>query len=93
MSKFCKIFVTVALLAGTLVACKPDTSETAKPPAEVLAGDEVTSELVEYLFVQHSERVTLEDGILTLYEIGEDVLYFSDRPHRIVGRVLILYII
>ena len=26
------------------------------------------------------------EGVLTLGGIGEDVLYFSDRPHRIVGR-------
>jgi len=31
--------------------------------------------------------VTLAEGVLTLEGIGEDVLYFSDRPHRIVGRI------
>ena len=86
MSKFCKVLISVALLVGSLVACTADTPETTKPSDDTLPGDEVTSELVEYLFAQHSERVTLQDGILTLYEIGEDVLYFSDRPHRIVGR-------
>jgi hypothetical protein len=43
--------------------------------------------MVEYLFVQHAEGVTLAEGVLTLEGIGEDVLYFSDRPHRIVGRI------
>lgn len=42
--------------------------------------------MVEYLFVQHSEQVSLEDGVLTLDGIGESVLFFSDRPQRIAGR-------
>jgi hypothetical protein len=41
---------------------------------------------VEYLFVQHADKVTLENGVLTLEGVGDDVLYFSDRPDRIVGR-------
>lgn len=57
--------------------------------AEVLSIPKVhvsEAEAVECLFVQHAESVTLQDGLLTLEGIGEDVLYFSDRPHRIVGR-------
>ena len=44
------------------------------------------SVLVEYLFVQHADSVSLQDGTLVLEGIGETVLFFSDRPHRIVGR-------
>jgi len=40
---------------------------------------------VDYLFVQTAERVTLEDGVLTLHDINSSTLYFSDRPERIVG--------
>jgi hypothetical protein len=30
--------------------------------------------------------VALKEGVLTLEGVGDDVLYFSDRPHRVVGR-------
>jgi hypothetical protein len=42
--------------------------------------------LVELLFVQHANSVVLENGQLILEGISRDVLYFSDRPERIVGR-------
>jgi len=43
-------------------------------------------ETVDFLFVQYAESVTLEDGKLTLMGIQPETLYFSDRPHRVVGR-------
>lgn len=62
------------------------TEEMAEDVAAVAAEEEADVEMVEYLFVQHAEGVTLQDGALTLEGVGDDILYFSDRPHRIVGR-------
>ncbi len=45
------------------------------------------AKIVDYLFVQNAQAVSLKDGVLTLKGIGGDTLYFSDRPDRIVGRV------
>jgi hypothetical protein len=69
-----------------LAACSAETPETAKSQDELVPDEAESVEIVEYLFVQHAESVTLKDGLLTLEGIGDDVLYFSDRPHRIVGR-------
>lgn len=47
---------------------------------------EEAAELVEYLFIQHADGVRLADGKLFLDSISDSVMYFSDRPYRIVGR-------
>jgi len=76
------------LIIGTaaafmLIGC----SEPGEPPTNASTTEvDDEAELVEYLFVQHADKVSLENGVLTLEGIGNDVLYFSDRPHRIVGR-------
>ena len=87
----------VAALAVTLgfgvlgvIGCatpQEQAEETAEEATAMAIEEEAAVEEVEYLFVQHAESVTLAEGVLTLGGIGEDVLYFSDRPHRIVGRV------
>ena len=78
----------VAVLGlGGCAAPQEPTEEPAEETAAVATEEEGAVEEVEYLFVQHAEGVTLAEGVLTLEGIGEDVLYFSDRPHRIVGRV------
>jgi hypothetical protein len=82
-------------LAAVLVAgvwavsgCAAPQEPAEEAPAEEApaAEPEAEPELVELLFVQHSDSVTLADGVLTLEGIAGDVLYFSDRPHRVVGR-------
>jgi hypothetical protein len=60
-------------------------SATAQETGEGSAGA-AESELIELLFVQHAATATLKDGKLTLDGVGDSVLYFSDRPARIVGR-------
>lgn len=79
--------VAVVLMVGVVVvigcaAPEKPAGDPSTPPAE----KEAAVEEVEYLFVQHAESVTLADGVLTLEGVGDDVLYFSDRPERIVGR-------
>jgi hypothetical protein len=44
-------------------------------------------QMVDYLFVQHAEGVTIDNGFLRLKDVAIETLYFSDRPERIVGRV------
>ena len=84
--------VLVVAVLGVMGCAAPE--KTTEEEAEEMAADETAmaveeeaaEEMVEYLFVQHAEGVTLEEGVLTLEGIGDTVLYFSDRPHRIVGR-------
>ena len=86
------ISMAIVLVLGVVVvigcaAPEKADEEIAAEMAGAAAEAEAEQEMVEYLFVQHAEGVTLADGVLTLAGIGEDVLYFSDRPHRIVGRI------
>lgn len=82
-------FLIVAVIG--VLGCAAPEQAVEEAPAEMeeettAAEPEAEAEMVELLFVQHSDSVTLEDGVLTLVGIDDDVLYFSDRPHRVVGR-------
>jgi hypothetical protein len=77
-------FLIVAVFG--VMGCAPPQEPAEETTAAATEPEAAEVEMVEYLFVQHAEGVTLQDGVLTLEGIGEDVLYFSDRPHRIVGR-------
>ena len=79
-------YIQALLIGALMVACSTETPETTATGEQPAASEEADFEVVEYLFVQHAESVTLEDGLLTLEGIGGEVLYFSDRPQRIVGR-------
>jgi hypothetical protein len=79
-------YLRALLIGALLAACAAETPETTTTGKERTSDEETDFEVVEYLFVQHAESVTLENGLLTLEGIGDGVLYFSDRPHRIVGR-------
>jgi len=89
-------------LLSTIVSCQKAEDGTAEEnvateaaaaaenvTAEAVAADDQAAkeEMAEFLFVQYSESATLSEGILTLKGVAPDTLYFSDRPHRIVGRV------
>jgi hypothetical protein len=93
------VVVAVMLFSGAfaVIGCAtpettPDTTtdeaaeEMAEETTAMAAEEERDEEFAEFLFVQHANSVTLKDGLLTLEGIGDDVLYFSDRPNRIVGR-------
>jgi len=77
------ILVFGAAAAFLCVACSKSHEPATEPATSEVADD---AELVEFLFVQHAQKVSLENGVLTLGGVGRDVLYFSDRPDRIVGR-------
>ncbi|MEP1930628.1 MAG: hypothetical protein ABJJ37_05045 [Roseibium sp.] len=66
-----RTFITAAAAAGLA------------PGIAVAASEE---ELVDFLFVQTSESVSLSGGKLRLEGVNPDTLYFSDRPERVVGR-------
>jgi len=63
--------VLAAGLVSAVVSCKQASNEG----------------MADFLFVQYAESATLSEGVLTLKGVVPDTLYFSDRPHRIVGRV------
>ena len=80
------VLVVVGLPMSGCATPEQTADEATEEVAAVAAEEEADVEMVEYLFVQHAEGVTLQDGALTLEGVGDDILYFSDRPHRIVGR-------
>ena len=77
-------------LVGSVVSCNNAPQGTAEETvaAGVVAeeGQATKEEMAEFLFVQYAESATLSEGVLTLNGVAPDTLYFSDRPHRIVGR-------
>jgi len=91
-----------AVFVSTIVSCQKAGDGTAAEnvateavaAAENVATEVVTAddqatkeEMAEFLFVQYAESATLSEGVLTLKGVVPETLYFSDRPHRIVGRV------
>jgi hypothetical protein len=78
----------IVIFLGVMGCAAPEQTadEATEEVAAVAAEEEADVEMVEYLFVQHAEGVTLQEGVLTLEGVGDEILYFSDRPHRIVGR-------
>jgi hypothetical protein len=80
------LLVVVGLPMSGCATPEQTADEATVEVAAVAAEEEADVEMVEFLFVQHAEGVTLQDGVLTLEGVGDDILYFSDRPHRVVGR-------
>ncbi len=75
MMKFDRRGALKAVAAGSVLAAAS---------APVRAQDD---KVVDFLFVQNAKAVSLKNGVLTLGGIAGDTLYFSDRPHRIAGRI------
>jgi hypothetical protein len=69
--------IILAMLVLIISACSSKTEES---------GD--TTNAPEFLLVQNAESVILEDGQLRLVGVSPSTLYFSDRPDRIVGRLM-----
>jgi hypothetical protein len=44
-------------------------------------------EPARFLFVQNAQFASTHDGTLTLHQVSPDTAYFSDRPHRVAGKV------
>lgn len=73
----------LAVLGLVFCSCS-HTGTPAKAPATAGAAAETTKS-VEYLFVQTAKSVTSAGDTLTLHDVNQTTLYFSDRPDRIVG--------
>ena len=42
---------------------------------------------MSYLFVQTAAKIDYKDGVLTLYDVPRQTMYFTDRPNRVVGNM------
>lgn len=47
--------------------------------------DSTEPEMLELLFVQSARAASLDNGVLTLSDVHEATLFFTDRPERITG--------
>jgi len=47
----------------------------------------IAQKSVSLLFVQTAQKVDYKDGVMTLYGVPPQTMYFSDRPDRVVGNV------
>jgi hypothetical protein len=57
-------------------------TEQTKAPDSAATVDEI-----EALYVQTAERISYDDGRLTLHNVAPTTLFFSDRPDRVTGHV------
>jgi hypothetical protein len=39
------------------------------------------------LFVQTAQKIDYKDGVMTLYDVPTQTMFFTDRPNRVVGNV------
>ena len=49
------------------------------------SGENAESEMLELLFVQSARAADLHNGVLTLTDVHDSTLFFTDRPERITG--------
>jgi hypothetical protein len=40
-----------------------------------------------FLFVQSAKKIDYKDGVMTLYDVPGQTIFFSDRPNRVVGNL------
>jgi hypothetical protein len=40
-----------------------------------------------YLFVQSAKKIDYKNGVITLYEVPAQTIFFTDRPNRVVGNL------
>jgi hypothetical protein len=38
-----------------------------------------------FLFVQSAKKIDYKDGVMTLYDVPKQTMFFTDRPNRVVG--------
>ena len=71
------------LAAATLLAAAPLTSSLALAQAQA----EKNKDKVQLMFVQTADDLKADDKTLRLVNVGQQTLYFSDRPKRIAGHL------
>jgi hypothetical protein len=40
-----------------------------------------------FLFVQSAKKIDYKDGVMTLYDVPKQTMFFTDRPNRVVGNL------
>jgi hypothetical protein len=40
-----------------------------------------------FLFVQTARKIDYKDGVMTLYDVPPQTMFFTDRPQRVVGQI------
>jgi hypothetical protein len=60
------------------------TAQTQAPEAQSKAPAAPPS----FLFVQTAKKIDYKDGVMTLYDVSPQTMFFTDRPNRVVGQVL-----
>src|SRR5262245_60908574 len=78
------ILVLAAMaLCASLVAAKLVTAQTQTPQTQATTPDAPPS----FLFVQTAGKIDYKDGVMTLYDVPPQTMFFTDRPRRVVGQV------
>jgi len=81
-----------AMGLGALAATLPlrlaraDSHESPRDTTDA-STSEAADDGINLLFVQNAHSAKLENGVLTLSQVGASTLYFSDRPERVTGHV------
>ena len=60
--------------AARMAIAQPNPSTAAKAKASLL-------------FVQTAAKIDYKDGVMTLYDVPSQTMFFTDRPNRVVGNV------
>jgi hypothetical protein len=53
----------------------------------VAAGLAIAQTQPSLLFVQTAQKIDYKDGVMTLYDVPSQTMFFTDRPNRVVGNL------
>jgi hypothetical protein len=76
MSRKVILVLAAVALCASLAAGRLVTAQTQAPAAPA-----------SFLFVQTAKKIDYKDGVITLYEVPPQTMFFTDRPQRVVGQV------
>jgi hypothetical protein len=71
--KVASILIAIAVLLALYPAVRLATAQP-KTPASLL-------------FVQTAQKIDYKDGVMTLYDVPAQTMFFTDRPNRVVGNL------
>jgi hypothetical protein len=70
--------VPILVAIGALLALYPIAKLAKAQPAQTQAS---------LLFVQTAQKIDYKDGVMTLYGVPPQTMFFTDRPNRVVGNL------
>jgi hypothetical protein len=76
--------VAIILSAAVVLALYP-TAKLVTEQTRALAQPKAAPPSL--LFVQTATRIDYKDGVMTLYGVPAQTMYFTDRPNRVVGNL------